>query len=87
MLEPPEVLENGKTGQNHPKHIEENNGREGFFCRRPNKGNAGDNGKDVEPPELLAEQKTGEDDGNLCCESPCFYGVNFCPIFFGAHSL
>ena len=85
-LEPPEVFKDGKTSQNHPKHIEQNDCRKGLFRGCPNKGDAGDNRKDIKPPELLAEQETRKDDGNLCGKPPCFYSIYFCPIIPGGHS-
>jgi len=55
-LEPPEVFNNRKTGQNNPRHVEKNDCGEGLFRGCPNQGDAGDNSEDVEPPELLAEK-------------------------------
>ena len=39
-LEPPEVLEDGKTSQNHPSDIEKNDCRERLFRGRPDEGKA-----------------------------------------------
>ncbi len=55
-LEPPEVFKDGKTGQNNPRDIEKNDCGESLFRGCPNQGDAGDDGEDVEPPELLAEK-------------------------------
>lgn len=86
-LESPEVLQDRKTGQNDPRHVEKNDCRKRLFCGCPNQGNAGDDGKNVKPPELLAEQEARKDDYNLGSKTPRFYSVDSCPIVFGRHSL
>jgi len=85
-LEPPEVFNNRKTGQNDPRDIEKNDCRKRFFSGCPNQGDAGDNGEDVEPPELLAEKQAWKDDGNLGGKPPRFYSIYSCPILLGTHS-
>lgn len=55
-LEPPEVFNDRKTGQNDPNDIEKNNCGKCLFRGCPNQGDAGDYGEDIEPPELFAEQ-------------------------------
>jgi hypothetical protein len=82
-LEPPEVLKYGKTNQNHPQNVKKNDCGERLFRGGPNKAHAGDDGKNVEPPELLVEQKTRKDNSNLGGKTPCFYSVDFCPVVFG----
>ena len=86
-LEPPEVFNNRKTSQNDPRHVEKNDCRKRLFGRCPNQGDAGDDGEDVEPPELLAEQKARKDDGNLGRKTPRFYDIDPCPVLLGRHGL
>lgn len=81
------MFNNRKAGQNNPKHIEQNDCRKSFLCGRPNKGNAGDDGEDIEPPELFAEKQAGEDDGNLGKKTPRLHGVDPCPVLLGRHGL
>jgi hypothetical protein len=84
-LEPPEVFNDRKTSQNNPRHIKENNCGKRLSGGCPNKGDAGDDGENVEPPELLAEKQAGKDDGNLGGKTPCLYGIDSCPVVFGRH--
>ena len=81
------MFNNRKTGQNDPSDIEKNYCRKRLFRGCPNQGEAGDDGKNVKPPELLTEQKAGKDDGNLGEEPPSLYGVDSCPVLLGRHSL
>ena len=81
------MFNNRKTGQKDPRHVEKDDCGKRLFCGCPNQGDAGDDGEDIKPPELLAEKQARKDDGNLGGETPSLYGVYFCPILSRRHGL
>ena len=71
--------------QNYPQDIEQNYCWKSFDSRGPYQGNAGCDGKNIQPPELSSKQQARENYCNFCRETPSFNSIGFIPIPSRAH--